>query len=39
MLIKGYINQLCGEKPTDVRMGLPALATNFVGLSVTLIEL
>jgi hypothetical protein len=38
MLIKGYINHLCGETPTDLRMGVLAHATNFVGLSVTLIE-
>jgi hypothetical protein len=38
MLIKGYINHLCGETPTDLRMGVPAPTTNSVGLSVTLIE-
>jgi hypothetical protein len=38
MLIKGYINQLCGETPTDLCMGATAHATNFAGLSVTLIE-
>jgi hypothetical protein len=38
MLVKGYTNQLCGEKPLDLRMGVPALTSNFDGLSVTLIE-
>jgi hypothetical protein len=37
-LIKRYINQLCGETPTDFLMGVPAPTTNFVGLSVTLNE-
>jgi hypothetical protein len=38
MLIKGYINYLCGKAATDLRMGVPAPATNFAGLSVTLTE-
>jgi hypothetical protein len=38
MLIKGYVNHMCGETPTDLRMGVPALATNVVGLTVTLTE-
>jgi hypothetical protein len=38
MLIGGYINHLCGETPTDLRMGVSAPTTNFVGLSVTLTE-
>jgi hypothetical protein len=38
MLMRGYINQLCGETPTDLRMGVPAPTTNFVGLTVTLTE-
>jgi hypothetical protein len=40
MLIKGYIHQECGETPTDLRMGVPALTTTctFAGLSVTLNE-
>jgi hypothetical protein len=38
MFIRGYINQLCGETPTDLRGGVPAPTTNFVGLSVTLIQ-
>jgi branched-subunit amino acid ABC-type transport system permease component len=29
---------MCGETPTDLRMGIPAPTTNFVGLTVTLIE-
>jgi hypothetical protein len=37
ILIKGYINQLCGETPTVLRMGFPAHATNFDGMTVTLI--
>jgi hypothetical protein len=36
MLIKVYINKLCGEKPTPLRMGVPPPTTNFVGLTVTL---
>jgi hypothetical protein len=38
MLIKEYTNQLCGETQTNLRMGVLAPTTNFVGLSVTLIE-
>jgi hypothetical protein len=38
MLIRGYINQLCGQTPSDIRMGVPAPKINFVGLAVTLIE-
>jgi hypothetical protein len=38
MLIKGHINNMCGETPTDLRMGIPAPTTNFDGLTVTLIE-
>jgi hypothetical protein len=38
MLIRGYINQLCGETPTDLRMEVPAPTINFASLSVTLIE-
>jgi hypothetical protein len=34
MLIEGYINQLCGETPTDLRMGVPAPTTNFACLEV-----
>jgi hypothetical protein len=38
ILIKGHINHLCGEMPTDLRIGIPAPTTNFVGLTVTLTE-
>jgi hypothetical protein len=38
MLTRGYINKLCGETPTDLRMGVPAPKTKFSGLSVTVIE-
>jgi hypothetical protein len=38
MMTKGYINQLCGEMPNELRMGVPSLTTNFVDMSVTLIE-
>jgi hypothetical protein len=35
MLTIGCINQLCGETPTGLRMGIPAPKTYFTGLSVT----
>jgi hypothetical protein len=35
MLIRGHINRLCGETPTDLRMGVPAPTTKFDGLTVT----
>jgi hypothetical protein len=38
MLIRGYINKLCGQTPTDLRMGAPMPTTNFAGLPVTLTE-
>jgi hypothetical protein len=39
MLVRGYyINRLCGETPTDLRMGVPAPTNNFATLSVTLNE-
>jgi hypothetical protein len=38
ILIRGHISRLCGETPTDLRMGVPAPTTNFVGLTETLIE-
>jgi hypothetical protein len=38
MLIKGYINQLCGETPTDLRMGAVACTPNYASLIVTLTE-
>jgi ADP-ribose pyrophosphatase YjhB (NUDIX family) len=37
-LIRGYINRLCGETPTDLRVGMPIPTTNLAGLPVTLIE-
>jgi hypothetical protein len=40
MLIKGYVNQLCGETPTDdLHMGFPSHVTNFGELSGTLTEM
>jgi hypothetical protein len=38
MSIKGYINQLCKEMPTELRMGIPAPTISFFGLSVTFTE-
>jgi hypothetical protein len=38
LLIKGYINKMCGEAPTALRMGPPPPTTNFVGLSGKLTE-
>jgi hypothetical protein len=38
LLIRGHINQLCGETPTDLRVGTPIPTTNLVGLPVTLTE-
>jgi hypothetical protein len=38
LLIRGYINHLCGHTPTDLRMGAPIPTTNFARLSVTLTE-
>jgi hypothetical protein len=38
LLIRGYANQLCGETPTDLRVGMPIPTTNLVGLHVTLTE-
>jgi hypothetical protein len=38
MLIKGYINHLCGETPNDLRMRVPAPTTSFAGVEVTLTE-
>jgi hypothetical protein len=37
-LIRGYINQLCGETPTDLRVGTPMPTRNLAGLPVTLTE-
>jgi hypothetical protein len=36
MLIRGYINQLFGHTPTNLRMGALVPTTNFAGLPVTL---
>jgi ADP-ribose pyrophosphatase YjhB (NUDIX family) len=38
LLIRGYVNQLCGETPTDLRMCMPIPTTNLAGLPVTLTE-
>jgi hypothetical protein len=38
MLIQGYINNLCGHTPTDLRMGAHVPSTNFADLPVTLSE-
>jgi 8-oxo-dGTP pyrophosphatase MutT (NUDIX family) len=38
LLIRGYIDQLCGETPTDLRVGTPMPTRNLVGLHVTLTE-
>jgi hypothetical protein len=38
MLIRGHVNKLCGETPTDLRMGVAARTNNFAGLTVTLTE-
>jgi hypothetical protein len=38
LLIRGYINQLCGETPTDLRVGMPIPTRNLAGLPVTLTE-
>jgi hypothetical protein len=38
LLIRGYINQLSGQTPTDLRVGTPMPTTNSDGLPVTLTE-
>jgi ADP-ribose pyrophosphatase YjhB (NUDIX family) len=38
LLIRGYINQLCGETPIDLQVGTPMPTTNMAGLPVTLAE-
>jgi hypothetical protein len=38
MLIRGYINLLCGHTPNDLRMGALVPTTNFVDLPLTLTE-
>jgi ADP-ribose pyrophosphatase YjhB (NUDIX family) len=35
MLIRGYINKLCGQTPTDLRIGALVTTSNFTGLPVT----
>jgi hypothetical protein len=38
-LVRGHINRVCGETPTNLRMGVPAPTNCFVGLlSVTLTQ-
>jgi hypothetical protein len=32
LLIRGYISHLCGQTPTDLRMGVHAPTTNFASL-------
>jgi hypothetical protein len=36
LLIRGHINQLCGETPTNLRVGMPMPTRNVAGLYVTL---
>jgi 8-oxo-dGTP pyrophosphatase MutT (NUDIX family) len=38
LLIRGHINQLFGEGPTDLRVGTPMPTRNLAGLPVTLTE-
>jgi ADP-ribose pyrophosphatase YjhB (NUDIX family) len=38
LLIRGHINRLCGEIPTDLRVGMPMPTRNHAGLPVTLTE-
>jgi hypothetical protein len=38
LLIRGHVNRLCGETPTDLRVGLPMPTRNLAGLPVTLTE-
>jgi hypothetical protein len=38
LLIRGYINPLCGQTPADLQMGAPAPTTNFAGLTEILLE-
>jgi hypothetical protein len=37
-IIRGFINLLCGDTPTDLRMGVPAPTTNFVCLTAPINE-
>jgi ADP-ribose pyrophosphatase YjhB (NUDIX family) len=36
--IRGYINHMCGETPTDLRVGMPIPMRNLAGIRVTLTE-
>jgi hypothetical protein len=38
IFVKGYVNMMCGETPTDLRMEVPAPISDFVGQNVTLTE-
>jgi hypothetical protein len=38
LLIRGYINQLSGQTPSDLRVGTPMPTTNLAGLPMTLTE-
>jgi hypothetical protein len=38
LLSRGYINQMCGETPTDLRVGMPVPTRNLAALPVTLTE-
>jgi 8-oxo-dGTP pyrophosphatase MutT (NUDIX family) len=38
MVSRGDINHMCGETPTDLRMGISAPTTNFAALTLILIE-
>jgi hypothetical protein len=38
LLIRGYINQVSGQTPTDLRVGTPMPTTNLAGLPETLTE-
>jgi ADP-ribose pyrophosphatase YjhB (NUDIX family) len=38
ILIRGHINNMCGETPTDLRAGMPMPTRNLAGLPVTLTE-
>jgi hypothetical protein len=38
LLIRGYINQMCGETPTDLRVGTPMPTRNLAELPMTRTE-
>jgi 8-oxo-dGTP pyrophosphatase MutT (NUDIX family) len=38
LLIRGHIDRLCGETPTDLRVGMPMPTRNLDGLPLTLTE-